>query len=126
MSSNASERCTEMSVWDTGIPVKAAVDTVNAAALVPALATPLGQSSADVELVPVRIHNGHAPQTLKALIRRLLHCNTVLPELVEPRIDVGHVQVNQAAQADGLGAGRSKVERCVTQTRHSGGSDVER
>ena len=29
-------------------------------------------------------------------------------------------------QADRLGAGRHKIERCVTQTRHSGGADPER
>jgi hypothetical protein len=48
-----------------------------------------------MELIPVRIENGHAPQPLKTFIRRLIYLEALGAEFDEPRINVGHVEMNQ-------------------------------
>ena len=62
-----------------------------------ALLTPVGQPRADMQLVPVWIHNHHAAQPGEAIVRGLLHWNAASREFLEPCVDVIHVQVNQSA-----------------------------
>jgi hypothetical protein len=49
-----------------------------------------------VELVPIWIQKGHAPEAGQAFVRWFLHSNTFSLELVEPLVDVGHVKMNEA------------------------------
>jgi hypothetical protein len=55
------------------------------------------QPRADVKFVSIWIQNRHAPQAGQAFVRGLLYPNALPSELLEPDVDVGHVQVNQAA-----------------------------
>jgi hypothetical protein len=50
-----------------------------------------------MKLVSVRIHHHHAAQTREALVWWLLHSNIFAPELLEPAVDVRHVQMNETA-----------------------------
>jgi hypothetical protein len=96
------------SVWSDRMPPAVVfngpvVDVIDAIekALAPSraiwLPMPVRQPRADVKLIPIRIHDGHAAQSGQALVWGFLHSDTLSPELVEPGVDVGHVQMNQAA-----------------------------
>jgi hypothetical protein len=56
---------------------------------------PTRQARADVEFVSIWIHN--AAQAWQALVRGFVHSDAISAKLVEPNINVGHVQVDQAA-----------------------------
>jgi hypothetical protein len=58
---------------------------------------PARQAHADVEFVPIWIHNGHAAQAWQILVRGFVHSDALSAKLVEPNINVWHVEVDQAA-----------------------------
>jgi hypothetical protein len=59
------------------------------------LSMPARQARADVELVPIWIHNGHAAQSGQVLVRGLLHSDALPVKLLEPGVDVGYIEMYQ-------------------------------